>query len=84
MIKPPQGKFLLMAGLAVIAAAAGYYALTAPDTRDAEEKLGDAVDELSNGADNAARQLKDRTPAEKLGDAAKDAGDGLKKAVERP
>ncbi len=55
--------------------------MTKPDPRNTSEKLADAVEELPNGIDKAARQMEDRTPAEKLGDAAEDAGDDLKKAT---
>ena len=60
---------------------AGYYVLNAPDQRTAGQKISDAVEELPNGVDKAARQLEDRTPGEKLEDAAEDAGDDLKKAT---
>jgi len=77
MIKQPQGKFLFMAGLAVIVAIIGYYVLTKPDQRNPVQKLGDAISELPNGGEKAARELKDRTPGERLGDQVKDAGDKL-------
>lgn len=76
-----SGKFLVTAALVAVIAIVSYYILTAPDNRNAGEKLGDAINELPNGVDKAARQLEDRTPADKLNDAAKDAGDDLKKAT---
>ena len=81
MTKHTQGKFLLMAGLAIFIGVIGYSILTAPDRRGAGEKLADAIDELPNGLDKASRQLEDRTPGEKLSDAAQDAGDDIKKAT---
>ena len=81
MTTQSQGKFILMAGLAVIIGVAGYYILNAPDKRDAGQKISDAINELPNGVDKASRQLKDRTPGEKLSDAAKDEGDDIKKAT---
>ncbi|MEQ1790281.1 MAG: hypothetical protein ABL857_07545 [Rickettsiales bacterium] len=73
-----SGKFLVTAALVVIIAAVGYYVLSTPDQRSAGQKIGDAIDELPNGVDKAARQLEDKTIGERLGDAVKDAGDDLK------
>ena len=81
MIKQPQGKFVLMAGVALIVAVIGYTVLNAPDNRSTGQKIGDAIDELPNGMEKASRQLESRTPGEKLSDVAKDAGDDLKKAT---
>ena len=81
MSTQPNGKFLLVAGVIAIIALIGYNILNAPDRRDGGQKIADAIHELPNGADKAARQLKDRTPADKLNDAAKDAGDDVKKAT---
>ncbi len=81
MVKYPPVKFLLMAGIAVIVVVVGISLLNAPDQRNAGEKISDAINELPNGVDKAARQLEDRTPGEKLGDVVEDAGDDLKKAT---
>ncbi len=78
---PFQRKYLVMAALALAVAAGGYYILNAPDQRSAGDKISDAINELPNGVDKAARQLEDRTPGEKLGDAVKDAGDDIKKST---
>ena len=59
--------------IAVLIIAAGYMYLNKPDDRNGFEKVGDAVSELPNGTDNAARELKDRTPGEKIKDEVKDA-----------
>ena len=59
----------------------GYFVLNTPDKRSSGEKISDAIHELPNGVDKAARQLEDRTPGEKLGDSAKDAADDLKKTI---
>ncbi len=66
---------LLVAAAVVIVA---YVLLTMPDRRNASEKVGDAIHELPNGVDKAARQLEDRTPGQRIGDAVKDAGDTMK------
>jgi len=81
MTQQPQGKFILLAGVAVIIAIIGYNILNAPDRRDTGQKVSDAINELPNGVDKASRQLKDRTPGEKLSDAVKDKGDDIKKAT---
>ncbi len=81
MIKQPQGKFLAIAAIAVVLVVAVFYMLNAPDRRSPGEKIGDAIDELSEGAGEAAEQLEDRTPAEKIGDAIEDAGDDVKKST---
>lgn len=81
MKSPTSTKTILTIGLVVILVIVGIFILNAPDRRTPGEKIGDAINELPNGLDKAARQLEDRTPAEKLGDAAKDAGDDIKKAT---
>ncbi len=81
MTTQPQGKFLTIAGLAVIVAIVGYFVLTAPDQRNVGEKISDSINELPNGVDKAAQQLESRTPGEKIGDAMEDAGDDMKKAT---
>lgn len=63
---------VLVTALVVIA---GFAFFNMRDNRTGAERLGDAVSELPNGLDNAARQLEDRTPAEKVGDAIDDAVD---------
>ncbi len=67
--------------LLVLLAGAAYMLLTMPDNRTPSEKVGDAVKEMENGADKAARQLDSRTPAQKLEDTAKDAGDAIKESA---
>ena len=75
------GKVLLIVAAITVVAVVGYTVLYAPDTRTDGQKIGDAINELPNGVDKAARQLEDRTPADKLKDAASDAGEDLKKAT---
>ena len=64
---------VLVAALVVIFA---FGLLTAPDTRSTGEKFGDAISNLDEGVDDAARELEDRTPAERIGDEIDDATDG--------
>jgi len=60
--------------IAVVAIVAiGAFVLNMPDRRTPGEKIGDAVGQLDNGLDNAARELEDRTPGERAADAIKDA-----------
>lgn len=56
----------------IVIALTAYGVLTMPDRRNAMEKVGDAIHDLPQGPDKAARQLEDRTPGQKLGDAIKD------------
>jgi hypothetical protein len=74
-------KLLPAAIVVLIVAVVGYYVLNAPDRRDPGQKIGDAINELHNGPDKAARQLEDRTPGDKLEDAAKDEKRDIKKAL---
>jgi short subunit fatty acids transporter len=60
----------------ILLALVAFLVLNKPDNRNPVQKIGDAIHELPNGADNAARELKDRTPGEKLKDSVKDATDG--------
>jgi hypothetical protein len=65
---------LIVALLAVIA----FGVLNMPDRRSPGEKVGDAIGKLGDGqgVDDAARELKDRTPAQRIEDGVKDATDG--------
>lgn len=77
-----QNAKLVPAGIVVlIIAIIGYLILTTPDQRDPGQKISDALNELHNGPDKAARQLEDRTPGDKLEDAAKDEKQDIKKAL---
>ncbi len=61
--------------IAVVVVIAAYMLMTAPDRRTPGEKIGDAIDSVSDGATKAGRELQDRTPAERVGDAIEDATD---------
>ena len=74
-------KLVPLAVLAFIVVYIGYNVLNAPDRRSAGQKLGDAVNELHNGPDKAARQLESRTPGDKLQDAVKDEKQDVKKSL---
>ncbi len=82
MAQKSQGKFLLTILLIIVIGVVGYYVLNAPDERNGVQKVGDAISELPNGADKAARQLEDRTIGDKLNDAAKDAGNNLERKID--
>jgi hypothetical protein len=62
--------------LAVIVGVVAYVGLTTREHRPLDVKVGDAIEKLDSGVDDAARELKDRTPAEKIRDEVKDATDG--------
>ena len=81
MTTKSNGRNILIIVAVAILLFVGYSVLNAPDTRSAGQKISDAIDELPNGVDKAARELEDRTPADKLEDAAKDVGDDVKKAT---
>jgi hypothetical protein len=81
MTTQSTGKTLLIIAAVVIITIVGYGILYAPDRRTDGQKISDAIHELPEGVDKAARQLEDRTPADKLKDAATDAGNDIKKAT---
>jgi hypothetical protein len=81
MSNKPTATYLLIAVVIVSISIIGYNVLNAPDRRDATTRISDAVDELPNGINKAARQLESRTPAEKIEDAAHDMGDDLKRTT---
>lgn len=64
--------------VAVIAAGLVFYFFHGRDERGLGERLDDATTHMSQGLDEAAEQLEDRTPAEKLGDAVNDASRDLR------
>ena len=70
--------------LVIILAFLGYSILNTPDRRDPGQKIGDAISELHNGPDKAARQLENRTPGDKLQDAAHDEKQDIKKSLNQP
>ena len=81
MTQMQQSKILIIGAFIVVIGIVSFYVLNAPDQRSPGDKISDAVNELPNGVDKAARQLESRTPGEKLDDAAKDAGRDLRKAT---
>ncbi len=66
-------KWLIIISAVMITGALAYSYLTMPDKRSVTEKVGDAIHELPQGTDKAARQLENRTPIQKMGDSVKDA-----------
>lgn len=72
-------KLISIIAVTLIVIVTGYYFLNAPDQRDAGQKIGDAIKELPNGPDKAARQLEDRTPGQKLQDSAQDEKKDIRK-----
>lgn len=79
-----NNKVLPAIGAGLIIAVIGYYVLNTPDRRDSGQKVSDAINELHNGPDKAARELESRTPGEKLEDAVGDKKDDIKKAINQP
>ena len=67
---------IIVALLVALLIAGGVYFFTAEDNRTVNERVGDAVSNLDEGVDDAAREFEDRTPAERLGDEIDDATDG--------
>jgi short subunit fatty acids transporter len=63
---------IIIVAVILVLAVLAYAVLTMPDRRNTTEKIGDAIHDLPQGADKAARQLEDRTPGQKLGDTIKD------------
>jgi gas vesicle protein len=61
-----------------VIASVGYVVLNIRDGRTTSEKIGDSIDALSDGVDEAERQMKSRTPGEKLNDAVKDVRDDIR------
>lgn len=53
-----------------------YGLLTMPDQRSTGERVGDAIGQLENGVDDAARELEPRTPGERIRDEWDDRTDG--------
>jgi len=43
----------------------------------AGERIGNAIDEMTDGMENAGEELQDRSPLEKMGDAVEDAGEEM-------
>lgn len=76
-----NARFLPIVGVGLIVAVIGYYVLNAPDNRNSAQRISDAVGELHNGPDKAARQLESRTPGDKLLDAVEDEKVDVKKAL---
>ena len=71
-----NSKAILGVLVLVVLGVVAYGALTMPDNRSFNEKVGDAVGKLDDGVDDAARELEDRTPAERIEDEVNDATDG--------
>ena len=73
-----NSKTFVILALIVLVAIIAWAALSGPDKRSTGDRVSDAVEQLPNGVDNAAGELKDRTPGQKVGDAVEDAGEKIK------
>ena len=76
-------KIVFLLVLIAVVGVAGYAVMNAPDKRTDAEKLGDAVEEIGKGFENAADELNgDKTVGDKMVDTLKDAKEELKENVE--
>ena len=74
-----SSRTLLLLILLVVLVIGVVYVLNLPDQRSGGEKIGDAIDNLSEGdLKNAGRALEDRTPGERLKDTANDIKEDVK------
>lgn len=68
----------------LVASTIGLLALTAcGDEPTAEEKVENAAEEMSQGVENAAEELQDRSAGEEVGDAVEDTGQAIEDAAEQ-
>lgn len=74
----PNARTLLLVLILVIGVVAAIFLLVQPDRRSPGEKLGDALDEVSDGLGDAGRALGDQSPGERLKDRVEDAGENLR------
>ncbi|MGE3479587.1 MAG: hypothetical protein AB7G80_08960 [Dongiaceae bacterium] len=74
-----DNRALIAALVIVVIAILGYLFLTQPDRRTTGERVGDAVEQLSDGVNDAGRELQDRTPAERLRDNAEEMKEDLRR-----
>ncbi|MGE0251856.1 MAG: hypothetical protein AB7G80_01500 [Dongiaceae bacterium] len=74
-----DNRALIAALVIVVIAILGYLFLTQPDRRTTGERVGDAVEQLSDGVGDAGRELQDRTPAERLRDNAEEMKEDLRR-----
>jgi cell division protein FtsL len=76
----------IIIGVIVVAVLAvlGFSIMNAPDQRTGGEKVGDAVDALSEGQgiDEATEELQDQTTGEQVQDAAEEAVDAVQENVQ--
>jgi hypothetical protein len=80
MSQPNSNNYLLLAIVAIVAVVALVFLMQPKETPGT--KLENAVEEMADGIDDAADELKpNRTAGEKLGDAVEDAGDSIKDAT---
>lgn len=68
----------------LVASTIGLLALTAcGDESATEEKVENATEEMSQGVENAAEELQDRSAGEEVGDAVEDTGQAIEDAAEQ-
>lgn len=72
MNNPSGSQTVLVIVAIIILGGLGYYAFNGADHRTTAEHVGDAISNLPNGVDRAAKELENKTPAEKIGDKIKD------------
>lgn len=73
----PQRGLMIFLAIAVLAVLAWGF-MDMRDERSTGERIGDAVEALPHGVDEAGEQLRDRTPAERLGDKVRETTDEIK------
>lgn len=71
-----NGKIIVGILVLLVIGVGAFAALNAPDERSTGQHIEDAIDNLDEGVDDAARELEDRTPLERMEDEYNDATDG--------
>lgn len=78
-----RNSYLGMAIIAIIAGIVIFALLQQPKEQESTTAVGRAVDEISDGVEDAGRELDpNRTTGEKIGDAVEDAGEEIQDATD--
>ncbi len=81
MAKANPKNYVMLTIVAIVVVVAFVLLIQPKDTPGT--RLGNAMDEMADGIDDAADELKpNKTPAEKLGDAVEDVGDSIEDAAD--
>ncbi|HAX91825.1 MAG TPA: hypothetical protein DCY07_06420 [Rhodospirillaceae bacterium] len=82
-MKTTEYRGCLVVTVALVVALLAYGVLTMKDNQKASERVGGAVNELSQDVDKAVKEMKESAPVQKMDEVIKETGDKIEETTDK-